>query len=86
LRVIGKIFSRCGFVAGIWLRWRLSEADQLPDEDDMDAAGQLLVDLEDPSDGAVLPVAAYAPASSKFQAVLVDPIVRRFYGHELLCA
>ncbi len=36
----------------------------------MDAAGQLLVDLEDPSDGAVLPVAAYAPASSSFRLCL----------------
>ena len=36
--------------------WAGSEADLLADEDDVDAAGQLLVDLQDLADLAVLPV------------------------------
>src|SRR6266487_1132426 len=57
-----------------------SEADRLPDEHDVDAAGQLLVDLENLSDRAVLPVGGIRASVLEFQAVLVDPLVCRFHG------
>jgi len=45
----------------VWAGWWLigpgrSEADRLADKDDMDAAGQLLVDFQDLPDLAVLAV------------------------------
>ena len=52
-----------------------SEADRLPDEDDVDASGELLVDLEDLADEAVLSVGGIRPSVLKFQAVPVDPLV-----------
>jgi hypothetical protein len=54
-----------------------SETGWLADEDDVDAAGQFLVDLQDLPDGAVLPVGGLRPGVLEFQAVLVDPLVRR---------
>src|SRR4051794_9979395 len=66
---------------------RLSEPDGLSDEDDVDAAGILLVDLEDLSDAAVLPIRGVGSSVLEFQAVLVDPLAGRFQvGHELLRA
>ena len=51
----------------------------------MDAAGVLLVDLEDLSDAAVLPVGGIGASVFEFQAVLDDPLVRRFQvGDELV--
>jgi hypothetical protein len=35
---------------GVWLGGATSDADDLADEDDVDAARRLLVDLENPSD------------------------------------
>ena len=52
-----------------------SEAGRLPDEDDVDAARQLLVDLEDLADEAVLPVGGLRAGVLEYQAVLVDPLV-----------
>src|SRR5450755_2108729 len=63
------------------------EADLLADEDDVDAAGQFLVDLEDLPDLAVLPVGGLRAGVFQRQAVLIDPLVRRCQrGHELLRA
>ena len=42
----------------------------------MDAAGQLLVDLQDLPDRAVLPVGGLRAGVLEHQAVLVDPLVR----------
>jgi pimeloyl-ACP methyl ester carboxylesterase len=64
---------------------RQSVTGRLSDEHDMDAAGQLLVDLEDLADGAVLPVGGDRASVLENQAVLVDPLVRRLQvGHKLL--
>src|SRR5262245_16047965 len=64
-----------------------SEADRLPDDDDVDAAGVLLLDLEDLSDAAVHAVGGERAGVLQFQAVLVDALARRFdRGHELLRA
>src|SRR5260370_31595733 len=57
-----------------------SEADWLADEDEVDAAGQLLVDLENLPDVAVLPVGGLRAGILQLQAVLVDPLVRRLAG------
>ncbi len=46
----------------------------------MDAAWQLLVDLENLPDGTVLPVGGIRAGVLEFQAVLVDPFVCRFHG------
>src|SRR5580658_3732211 len=51
-----------------------SVAGRLPDQDDVDAAGQLLMDLEDLPDVAVLPVGGLRPGVLELQAVLVDPL------------
>src|SRR5207244_9984912 len=52
---------------------------------DVDAARILLVDLENLSDAAVLPVRSVGSSVLEFQAVLDDPLARRFQGgHELL--
>src|SRR5689334_7118082 len=65
-------------------RTRRSEADRLPDEHDVDAARQLLVDLEDLPDRAVLAVGGGRPGVLELQAVLVDPLVRRLQGRDEL--
>src|SRR5437588_6384611 len=53
----------------------------------MDASGILLVDLENLSDAAVLPVRSVGSSVLELQAVLDDPLARRFkVGHELLRA
>ena len=53
----------------------------------MDAAGQLLVDLQDLPHRAVLPVGGDRAGVLEHQAVLVDPLVRRLQrGDELLRA
>ena len=53
----------------------------------MDAAGVLLVDLENLSDAAVLPVGGVGAGVLEWQAVLEDPLARRFQaGDELLRA
>jgi hypothetical protein len=57
-----------------------SEADQLSDEDDVDAAGPLLVDLEDLPDQAVLPVGGVRASVLELQAVLDDPFACRCRG------
>src|ERR1700736_98704 len=54
----------------------VSEPDRLADEDDVDATGQFLVDLENLSDRAVLPIRGNRPRVLEFQAVLDDPLVR----------
>src|SRR4029453_8240995 len=65
----------------------VSEPDRLADEDDVDTAGIFLVDLEDLSDAAVLPVGSVRAGVLELEAVLVDPLARRFHaGYELLCA
>src|SRR4029077_15429672 len=64
-----------------------SVADLLADEDDVDAAGQFGVDLQDLPDLAVLPVGGLRAGVLQRQAVLVDPLVRRGQRrHELLRA
>jgi hypothetical protein len=51
----------------------------------VDASGILLVDLEDLSDAAVLTVRSVGSSVLELEAVLEDPLVRRFQvGHELL--
>ena len=53
----------------------------------MDAAGILLVDLEDLADAAVLPVGGVGAGVFERQAVLDDPLVGGFQaGDELLRA
>ncbi len=54
-----------------------SETDRLADEDDVDAAGQLLVDLQDLPHLAVLPVSGLRPDVLQRQAVLIDPLMCR---------
>jgi hypothetical protein len=72
--------GRSGWLGGL-------EADRLADEDDVDAAGQFLVDLEDFPDLAVLPVGGLRAGVFQRQAVLLDALMRRFQGrHELLHA
>jgi hypothetical protein len=63
------------------------EADRLADEDDVDAAGQLLVDPEDFPDLAVLPVGGLRAGVFQRQAVLINALMRRCQRrHELLRA
>ena len=50
----------------------------------MDAAGELLVDLEDLSDEAVLPVSGVRTTVLEYQAVLEDPLARGIYGRDEL--
>src|SRR6476661_9341789 len=57
-----------------------SEADWLADEDEVDAARQFLVDLEDLPDVAVLPVGGLRAGILELEAVLVDPLARRLEG------
>jgi hypothetical protein len=62
-------------VAGKWHVSALrSEADGLADEDDVDAAGEFLVDLEGLPDGAVLPVGGLRAGVLELQGVLMDPL------------
>ena len=64
-----------------------SETDGLLDQDDVDAAGQFLVDLEDLADEAVLAVGGLRPGVLEFQAVLVDALAGGFgVGDDLLRA
>src|SRR5258707_14942767 len=63
------------------------EADRLADEDDVDPAGQFLVDLEDLPDLAVLPVGGLRAGVLQRQAVLIDALMRRCHPRpELLRA
>ena len=62
--------GRSGWLGGL-------EADWLTDEDDVDAAGQFLVDLEDLPDLAVLPVGGLRAGVFQRQAVLIDALMRR---------
>src|SRR4030081_3564441 len=72
--------GRSGWLGGL-------EADRLADEDDVDAAGQFLVDLEDFPDLAVLPVGGLRAGVFQRQAVLIDALMRRCQRrHELLRA
>src|ERR1022692_1869463 len=83
LRVTGHLLVAAG--GSGWLG--SSEADLLADEDDVDAAGQLLVDLQDLPDLAALSVGGLRPGVLQRQAVLIDPLVRCCQrGHELLRA
>ena len=50
----------------------------------MDPAGQLLVDLQDLPDLAVLPVGGLRAGVFQRQAVLVDPLVRGLQGGDEL--
>jgi hypothetical protein len=53
----------------------------------VDASRQLLVDLHDLPDEAVLAVCGLGPRVLQLETVLVDPLVRGLHrGHELLCA
>ena len=61
-----------------------SEADDLTDEDDVDTAGRLLVDLQDLADRAVLAIGGIRPSVFELQAVLVDALTRRFGGGDEL--
>src|SRR5450755_694491 len=83
LRVMGGLLGaagRSGWLGGL-------EADRLADEDDVDAAGQFLVNLEDLPDLAVLPVSGLRAAVFQRQAVLIDALMRRCQRrHELLRA
>jgi hypothetical protein len=72
--------GRAAYLAGLGR----SEANRLPDEDDVDAAGQLLVDLENLPHRAVLPVGGLRPGILELEAVLVDPLVGRFQGGDEL--
>src|SRR6516225_12303228 len=72
--------DRSGWLGG-------SVADPLADEDDVDAAGQFGVDLQDLPDLAVLSVGSLRAGVFQRQAVGVDPLVRRGQrGHQLLRA
>jgi hypothetical protein len=63
------------------------ETDSLADEDDVDPAGQFLMDLEDLPDLAVLSAGRLCAGVFQRQAVLIDPLVRGFQGgHQLLRA
>src|SRR6266480_2050084 len=66
---------------------KLSEANGLSDEDDVDAAGEFLVDLENLSDVAVLPVGGVRPRILEGETVLDDPLTGLLrVGDELLRA
>src|SRR6266498_3185557 len=66
---------------------KLSEANGLSDEDDVDAAGVFLVDLENLSDLAVLPVGGVRPCILEGETVLDDPLTGLLRaGDELLRA
>jgi hypothetical protein len=74
-------------VAGRIRLARRFSSDRLADEDDVDGAGQFLVDLQDLPDLAVLLVGGLRAGVFQRQAVLIDPLVRRCQrGHELLRA
>src|ERR1035441_6672551 len=72
--------GRSGWLGGL-------EADLLADEDDVNAAGPVLVDLEDLPDLAGLPVGGLRTGVFQRQAVLIDALMRRCQRrHELLRA
>jgi hypothetical protein len=73
------VAGRIGWLGG-------SVADLLTDEDDLDAAGQFLVDLEDLPDLAVLPVGGLRAGVFQRQAVLIDALVRRCSVGTSFCA
>ena len=65
--------------------WDTLVTNLLADQDDVDAAGLLLVDLEDLADVAVHAVGGDRAGVFEFQAVLVDPLARcAQVGNELL--
>ena len=64
-----------------------SETDGLPDQDDADPPGLLLVDLENLADEAVLPVGGVRAGVLEFQAVVIDAFMGGRQGrNELLRA
>jgi hypothetical protein len=65
---VGCVAARRGWV------FDRSKANDLADEDDVDAARELLVDLEDLADEAVLAVRGDGSGVLEFQAVLVDSL------------
>src|SRR5881397_500395 len=62
----------------------VSEPDRPADQHDVDAAGVFLVDLEDLSDAAVLPVGGIGAGVLELEAVLDDPLARRFQARDEL--
>jgi hypothetical protein len=75
-----------GGCAANWPGWVSSEAGRLPDENDVDASGQLLVDLQQLPHLAVLPIIGIRPGVFLRQAVLVDPLMRRLRVGISFCA
>src|SRR2546421_914058 len=86
-RRIASRFSRCSMLTGdlpsvglVQRRSRLarpsklSEANGLSDEDDVDAPGEFLVDLEKLPDLAVLPIGGERPGILEGEAVFDDPL------------
>ena len=66
---------------------RLSEPDDLSDEDEVDTPRCLLADLEDLSDATVQSICGIGTSVLKYQTVLGDPFVSRFQvGNEFLRA
>jgi hypothetical protein len=61
-----------------------SEPDRLSDEDNMDPTGQLLPDLENLPDEAVLTIGGIRASVLELQSVLGDPLVCRFQGSDEL--
>src|SRR6476646_9847442 len=62
----------------------LSEPDHPADQDDVDPAGQFLVDLEDLPDVAVLTVGGSGARVFELEAVLEDPLPCRVEGRDEL--
>src|SRR6476469_1648273 len=62
----------------------LSKPDHPTDEDDVDAAGPLLVNLQDLPHGAVLSVDRQGSSVLELQAVLDDPLACRLGGGDEL--
>src|SRR5215204_1414371 len=63
---------------------RPSESNGLPNEDDVDAAGEFLVNLENLCDLAVLPVGGVRPRILEWEAVLGDPLTGLLRGGDEL--
>ena len=59
-----------------------SEADRLPDEDDVGTTGQLQMHLQNLADGAVLAVGGIRADVLELQAVLVDPLMCCFQDRD----
>jgi hypothetical protein len=85
-----KPFGHQRFPANEWSPadgFSASEPDLLSNENDVDAARVLLVDLEDLADAAVLPVGGVGAGVLERQAVFGDPLARLVQaGDELLGA